>query len=203
MSWKLEGNWYESCSCKSLCRCTVGPAEPDQGWCSGAQLAVLDSGNVDGLDVAGCRYLVLLELPGDFTNGVIDRARMHFDPASTSSEQRDAIESIYQGRRGGVWEGIGGMIGEWLPTNVTEINITADGDTVKSSVAGVGGATLTTMKTEAGKQTVLLNAPVMAGFEVDTLNLAVATDAKWADPDMRAWESLGFGASVPFSWSGS
>lgn len=202
MSWNIKGNWYESCSCKMVCRCTLGPAEPDQGWCSVAHVIELDSGAADRVDVAGARYLLLLELPGDFTAGVIDKARLHFDSATTNPAQRDAIEAIYQGKRGGIWEGIGGMIGEWLPSKVTDIGLDIDGDEVKVSVEGAGGYRLNTMRTEAGKQAKLVDAPVMAAFEADTLDLAVASDSKWADPDMRAWEGLGFGGRVPFDWSG-
>ena len=36
MAWSLKAKIFESCSCAALCPCTLGPAKPDQGWCSGA-----------------------------------------------------------------------------------------------------------------------------------------------------------------------
>lgn len=201
MSWNLKGSWYESCSCKMNCRCTIGPAEPDQGWCSAAQLVELEAGESDGLDLSGARYCVLLDLPGDFTAGVIDKARLHFDASTTNNAQREAIEAIYHGKKGGVWAGFSQMIGEWLPSKVAEIRVSHEGEQIRGAVEGVGELNLTWLKTEAGKQTKLVDAPVVAAFEVDTVELATATGTRWQDPDMREWESLGFGGRAAFAWS--
>ena len=76
MSWKLTGEMYEACSCKMICPCTVGPAEPDQDWCSVAQVVQVASGESDGVDLSGARVALGLELPGDFFSG-IDKARLY------------------------------------------------------------------------------------------------------------------------------
>src|SRR5687767_10890733 len=104
MAWMLRGTWYESCSCKMACRCNFGPAEPDQGWCSGVIAMDIGSGRSDDVDLAGTKAVLHAELPGDFLGG-IDRAVLYLDEAS-SQEQRDELEAIFQGRRGGVWEGV-------------------------------------------------------------------------------------------------
>ena len=35
MAWTMKVRLLESCSCAALCPCILGPAKPDQGWCSG------------------------------------------------------------------------------------------------------------------------------------------------------------------------
>ena len=53
MAWTLKGTWYESCSCKLFCPCNLGPATPDQGWCSGLLGFAVDSGSSNGVDLGG------------------------------------------------------------------------------------------------------------------------------------------------------
>ena len=197
MAWTLKGTWYESCSCKMVCPCNLGPAEPDQGWCSGLLGFSIDSGASDGVDLGGTKLVLHAELPGDFTGG-IDKARLYLDEAAPEAQRRE-LEAIFQGKRGGVWEGVAGMIGEFLPSTTTRIEVTG-GDNPRVSVEGVGDIALQRVKDEAGKQAVLVNAPLSAGFAVDTLELATAT-GRISDPDLRAWETLGNGAAVPFDWS--
>ena len=126
MTWQISGHWYESCSCKMNCRCTLGAAEPDQVWCSGAQLYEIASGNADGASLSGARLALALELPGDFVSGVIDKARIYFDP-SVSETQRAKLEGIFQGRVGGPWAAFAPAIKEWVPSKVTPIRVDVDG----------------------------------------------------------------------------
>lgn len=128
----------------------------------------------------------------------MDKAVVYLDEAS-SEEQRGELEAIFSGKRGGVWEGVAGMIGEFLPSKTVPIEISG-GDKPRVTVGDVIDISLERMKTDAGQQTVVINAPITAGFAVDTLELALATGAA-SDPDLRSWETLGYGAAVPFDWS--
>ena len=197
MAWTLKGTWYESCSCKIVCPCNLGPAEPDQGWCSALLGFSIESGEANGVDLGGTTLAFHGELPGDFMGG-IDKARLYLDEGA-SDEQRRELEAIFQGQRGGVWEGVAGMIGEFLPSTTTRVEVSG-GDNPSVRVEGVADISLTRVKDEAGKQAVLVNAPLSAGFAVDTVELAMAT-GRVSDPDLRAWETLGNGGAVPFDWS--
>lgn len=197
MAWTLQGTWYESCSCKVMCRCNFGPAEPDQGWCSGVLAFTVDAGESNGVDLAGTTAVLHAELPGDFMGG-IDKAVMYLDEGC-SQEQRDELEAIFQGKRGGVWEGVAGMIGEFLPSQVARVDVTG-GDQPRIKVGDMIDLTLERMRTEDGKQTVVTNAPLAGGFMVETQELATATGSA-SDPLLRSWETLGYGAAVPFDWS--
>lgn len=197
MGWTLKGTWYEACSCKSFCPCNLGPAEPDQGWCSGLLGFSVDSGSSNGVDLGGAKLVLHAELPGDFMGG-IDKALIYLDE-SCSQGQRDELEAIFQGRRGGVWEGIAGMIAQFLPSKSVRVDIVG-GDNPHVKVEGVADIAMQRVKTEDGKQAVVVNAPLAAGFGVDTLELAMAT-GRVSDPDLRQWETLGNAAAVPFDWS--
>jgi hypothetical protein len=150
------------------------------------------------VDLSGVKAALAFDLPGDFFGG-IDVARLYIDE-STSADQRRELEAIFTGKKGGVWENLGAAISKWLPVQVTRIDIEA-GDKPSFKVGGVGQGTFERVKTEDGKQAKLLNAPVVAAFQIDTIELARADGSRWSDPDLRQWESLGFGAIEPFSWS--
>jgi hypothetical protein len=197
MGWTLKGTWYESCSCKVVCRCNFGPAEPDQGWCSGLLAFTFDSGESNGVDLGGTKLVLHGELPGDFLGG-FDKVVLYLDEAA-SQQQRDELDAIFQGKRGGVWEGMAGAIAEYLPSKTVHVEITG-GDNPRVKVADVIDITLDRMKTEDGKQALVVNAPIAAGLGVDTLELATASGGV-SDPDLRSWETLGYGAAVPFDWS--
>lgn len=197
MGYTLKGTWHESCSCKSVCRCNFGPAEPDQTWCSAVLGFDIESGECNGVNLDGTKVVFQGELPGDFTGG-IDKVKLYLDESATQ-EQRDELEAIFQGQRGGVWEGVAGMIKEFLPSQTVKIEVSG-GDTPTIKAGDHISFTLTPMKTEDGKQTVVTNSPVAAAFATDTQLLAVA-EGSASDPDLRSWETLGYGATVPFNWS--
>lgn len=197
MGWRMSGEWYEVCSCKMVCRCNFGPAEPDQGWCSGMLTFDVRSGESGGVELGGTKVVLLADLPGDFMGG-IDVAQLYVDESASEDQERE-LEAIFHGERGGVWEGVNGMIGRWLDTEKAPIHVT-DGDSPAVRVGDVAEFAFSRLKTEDGRQAVVTNAPVAAGFDIDTMELATAT-GQASPPDLRPWETLGYGAVVPFDWS--
>jgi hypothetical protein len=198
MGWSISVKIHESCSCAALCPCTLGPAKPDQGWCSAAFGIEIEDGNSDGVDLAGAKVVALFDLPGDFISG-IDKAKLIVDE-SVSDEQRRELDAIFHGEKGGLWGGMKEAIGEWLPTSVSKIEV-QDGDSPGMTVAGVGQITLQPIKSPDGRATKLVDAPILAAFSIGSEDLAYATGTKFSDPDMREWESLGQGGVAQTVWS--
>lgn len=197
MGYTLSGTWYESCSCKMACRCNFGPAEPDQTWCSAVLGFVIDSGESNGVDLSGTKFVFHGELPGDFVSG-IDKVKLYLDEAS-SPEQRAEIEAVFHGKRGGLWEGVAGMIKEFLPSETMPVEVTG-GENPRVKAGTFVDISMARLRTEGGEQAKLVNAPVAAGFMVDTTELATAQGGA-SDPALRSWETLGYGGAIPFSWS--
>jgi hypothetical protein len=157
----------------------------------------VDAGESNGVDLAGTKAVLHAELPGDFLGGM-DKARVYLDQAA-SQQQRDELEAIFQGNRGGLWEGVRGMIKEFLPSKTAPIEITG-GENPHVKVGDLVDFTLERMRDEAGKQATVVNAPLSGSFMVETIELANATGSA-SDPDLRSWETPGYGAAVPFDWS--
>jgi hypothetical protein len=199
MAWTMNVDLLESCSCAAVCPCVLGPAKPDQGWCSGVFCMQVTGGNADGLDLAGVKMVMHFELPGDFLSG-IDKAKLYYDP-STSEQQRGALDAIFHGENGGLWAGMKEAIKQWLPSSVAAITYT-DGDAPKVTVEGIGELMLQPIRTEDGKRARIVDAPVLAAFALPFEELGYAHGTKFSDPDLRSWESLGAGGSASVSWTG-
>lgn len=198
MAWSMSGQSYESCSCKMVCRCTLGPTEPDQVWCSGFQVFSIERGDADGVDLAGLNAAIAIDLPGDFFGG-IDLARLYVDESATG-EQQAALEAIFTGTQGGVWGALSGAIKQWLPAKRAKISIDA-GDKVAITIGDTGRLVLEPVLAPNGKPARLLDAPVMAAFEFDDVAIANGTGSGSKDPEMRAWDSLGHATMTPFKWA--
>lgn len=199
MSWQISGRMLEVCSCKSACPCALGPAEPDQGWCSGALTFAIDRGESGGVDLSGRSVLWLIDLPKDFANGD-GTVRLYIDDAA-DERQHTELEAIFRGEKGGAVEVLASLVSEWRPTESAPISIGGEGD-ISLSVGGVGSAELKTIRNGAGEATAVVNAPVLGLIAIDRADLARSDGARFSAPDMRSWESGGHASISPFTWSG-
>jgi hypothetical protein len=198
MAWQLSGKLIEACSCESACPCVLGPAQPDQGWCSGALTFHIEKGRSEGTDLSGRTVLWLIDLPKDFASGN-GTARVYVDDAADPNQRRE-LEAIFTGRKGGPGEVMGSLVSNWLSTETARISISgADEPTI--TVDGVGHLALKPIRDQAGRNASLVNAPVLGLIAIDRADLARSDGSRFAAPDMRQWESGGHGSVSPFRWS--
>lgn len=198
MAWEMKGRMIEACSCKSACPCTLGPAEPDQGWCSGAFTFAIDRGQSDGVDLSGRAVVLLIDLPKDFASGD-GTARLYIDDAADASQRRE-LEAIFTGEKGGPGAVLGSLVSKWLPAASTPISI-GGGDDATVSVGSIGKAELKMIRDGEGNAAAVVNAPVLGLIAINRAELARADGSRFADPEMRAWDSWGNGSVSALSWS--
>jgi len=198
MAWHMAGRMIEACSCKMLCPCYMGPAEPDQGWCSGTLSLEMQEGASNGVNLGGCKVVWRIDLPGDFVGGN-GTARLYIDEAATADQRRE-LEAIFTGKQGGPWAVVSTLVTTWLPTQIVQITIEgADNPTV--TVGNVGQVTLQRIRDAAGHPTQVLNAPALGAFQIDSADLAYSHGTQLSDPDMRHWQGGGSGSTGAFRWS--
>ncbi len=198
MAWHVEGQMHELCSCKILCPCWFGPAEPDQGWCSGAIVFDIERGSADGLDLGARKVVLAADWPGDFWAGD-GTARLYLDE-NASPEQRKALEAIFSGQQGGPMEAVSSaVITTWLPAKTMPIAVSW-GDTTTGSVGDVGTITSRRMKNEAGQAATVQGAAAMGAFQLERMEVARTAGSRWSDPEMRQWDADS-GTTGPFAWS--
>lgn len=199
MGWSVGGRSLELCSCRMLCPCWLGPdGEPDQGWCGGSFAFDIEEGAADGVQLSGTKVALIAEWPGNFFAGD-GKARLYIDEGA-GGEQRDALEAIFSGKRGGHLEPLfGAVISEWLPAQTARIDITW-GERPSLSVGNIAQATLEPIKDPAGQPTKVQGAAAQAGFQIESMDLASSKGSRFADPDLRAWDGDS-GTLHTFAWS--
>ena len=197
MAWDLTGQLIEACSCKSACPCTLGAAEPDQGWCSGALTFTIQQGQSDGVNLGGRTVVWLVDLPKDFLSGN-GTVRIYVDDGADAGQMRE-LEAIFTGKKGGPGEVLGSLVTKWLPTQRAKITIQGV-DNPSISVGTVGQVATKRISDDKGRVAKLINAPVLGAIQVETADLARGDGTRFADPDMRRWESGGHASLSPFDW---
>ena len=196
MAWHITGIDLGPCSCDIGCPCILGEMEGDRGWCSAVRLYDIHSGEVDGIDVSGTKVALVADWSSGFLAGN-GTGRLYFDP-SVSQEQRDALQPVITGQRGGVFEVIGSLIPNFLPSKEAPIDIEAGDEQTRATVGDVGELVVTPLVGPQGNVTRLLHGA--ATFR-DDIVLADGRGTRFHDPEMREWESGGHGEQIEFHWS--
>ncbi len=100
-SWKIQGEYFESCNCEVLCPCLLSgaTAQPTEGHCDVVLAFRIDKGNYGAIDISGLNAAQALITPGPMAQGGGTLA-VYVDNRATS-EQRAALEAIFTGAAGG------------------------------------------------------------------------------------------------------
>ncbi len=113
-SWQLSGQYYETCSCDSVCPCILQQmaVEPSKGTCTFAMGFNIERGKYGSETLDGLGFIVLGFTPeamgkGNWSVGLV------IDDRATAA-QRDAITAIASGAAGGPMAGLSGLIGKFL-----------------------------------------------------------------------------------------
>jgi hypothetical protein len=128
-------------------------------------------------------------------NGTV---RIYVDDGADASQMQE-LEAIFTGRKGGPGEVLKSLVTKWLPTQKAKIAVQG-GDNPTVTVGAVGQVTAKRISDDKGRVAKLVNAPVLGAIQVETLDLARGDGTRFADPDMRRWESGGHAGLSPFSW---
>jgi hypothetical protein len=118
MGYKLEGNMLEACTCNAICPCWVGE-DPDSGTCDGTIAWHFDKGEIDGVDVSGLTFALLLHIPANALSGNWRVVACVDDKAT--AEQEKAILAVYTGEKGGPVADMAQLIGEVVAVERTPI----------------------------------------------------------------------------------
>lgn len=207
MAWNVAAEFIETCSCNMLCPCWYGVKElmvMDQGWCAGTLLVRVRQGSADGVNLDGRSLVVGLDFPGPTLLDGNGTARLYID-AAASAAQRQALEAIFQGKKGGPMEIVAGLVTTWLPTLSAQIDIQEQQGTVTATIGGFGHIRSQRLTNEAGQPTIMQNTGFTTALQFDnqTAQLAPSSGTRWSDPDMpRPFESKS-GAVATLRWSGN
>ena len=126
MSWKLEGSYFETCSCDVVCPCTASLLMgADYDRCRATLVFNVKDGDIDGTDVSGVTVAAVADTPKVMTDGNW-RLGLFID-AAASDEQAEKLGAVFSGALGGPMEALGPLIGENLGVERAPIEIQEDG----------------------------------------------------------------------------
>jgi hypothetical protein len=135
--WKISGDYFEACSCDSVCPCpTSGLAgRPTQGSCDAGLVFHVERGNHGTTSLDGLSFAVLLHTPGpmiagNWTVGVIVDER-------ASAAQREALVAIGSGQGGGPMAAVGPLVSTFAGVESKPINIERSGMRRSVSIPGM------------------------------------------------------------------
>jgi hypothetical protein len=154
------------------------------------------AGTVDSIDVSDTKVTFVGDWPRGFISGN-GTGRLYFDSA-ISQDQRTALEAVLTGQRGGVFEAIGALITNLLPSKEASIDINTGPEETRITVGNVGEMVVRPLKGATGEYTRLLHG---AFTFRDNVILAKGTGSYWCDPEMRQWDSGGHAEQADFDWS--
>jgi len=126
MAWKLEGSYFETCSCNVVCPCTASLAfGATQDRCRVVLVFHVKHGDVDGTDVGGLTVAAVADTPKVMTDGNW-RLGVFID-AAASDEQADKLGAVFSGALGGPMQALGPLVGENLGMERAPIEVREDG----------------------------------------------------------------------------
>lgn len=127
MAYRLEGTYFENCSCDVLCPCgasnLVLPADKER--CRVIMFFHVESGEVDGTDVGGLSAALFADTPAQMTDGGW-RVGLFMDE-SASQEQAQKLGAVLSGELGGPPAMFAPLVGEMLGMENAAIEYADDG----------------------------------------------------------------------------
>ncbi|MGN6168925.1 MAG: DUF1326 domain-containing protein [Solirubrobacteraceae bacterium] len=126
MSWKLDGTYFESCTCDVVCPCTASfSLGATHDYCRVTLVFHVEQGEVEGVDVGGLSVAAVADTPkvmseGNWKMGV-------FIDAAASDEQAQALGAVFSGSLGGPMSAIAPLVSENLGAQRAPIQFRDDG----------------------------------------------------------------------------
>ncbi len=202
MAWKIEGRYFENCSCAMPCPCTVSfDAGADLDRCNALLVFSVERGEVDGVDVGGLTVAAVVDSPKVMTDGAW-RLGVIVDERA-SDEQAEKLLAVFGGQIGGPMAALAPLVGEQLGVERLPMEVVEeDGRHVLRAGAGVEVEVedVVPFGVENGEPARLDGVFHPAG---GTLTIARTQQARWNVLGVDVEHAAGTSAfAAPFAWSG-
>jgi hypothetical protein len=126
VAWKLEGTYFETCSCEVVCPCTASLAlGADYDRCRVTLVFNVTDGEVEGTDVSGLRVAAIADSPKVMSDGNW-RVGVFID-GGASDEQAEKLGAVFGGQLGGPMEALAPLISENLGVQRAPIEVREEG----------------------------------------------------------------------------
>jgi hypothetical protein len=200
MAWRLDGTYFESCSCDTVCPCTWSAltAEATHDRCRALLAYHVDSGEIEGVDVSALSFALFLDTPPVMAEGNW-RVGVYLDDAA-SDRQAEKLGALLSGQLGGPPAMLGPLIGEMLGVEQVPISYSDDGRGHRVRIGGSVDLGVEDFVALEGQDPVRL-ANVFHPSNT-TLTVAPTREARLSTFGIEWGREGQSGFSAPFSWAG-
>jgi hypothetical protein len=200
MAWKLEGTYFESCSCDAICPCTWSAltAKATLDRCRALLGYHVQNGDINGVDVSGLNFALFLDTPPVMAEGNW-RVGVFLDDAA-SDGQAEALGAVLAGQHGGPPAMLGPLIGELLGIERAPIAFSDDGGSHSIKIGDSIDVGVEDFVAIEGQDPVKLTNVFHPSNT--TLTVAPAKAAALSTFGVEWGREGQSGFSAPFSWSG-
>lgn len=108
-TYEVEGSLLEACSCGAPCPCWIGE-DPHGGTCDAFLAYRIDRGTIQGVDVSGVPFALVVQIPGNVLKGGW-RVAVYMSDRATP-RQKQAILDAWTGKLGGPLADLAQLVGE-------------------------------------------------------------------------------------------
>jgi len=135
--WRISGEYFEACSCDSVCLCPTSglAARPTKGYCAAGLVFRVEHGQHGKTKLDGLSFAVLLRTPGPMAQGNWTVGLILDERAS--AEQREALTAIASGQSGGPMAALGPLISRFEGAEAKPIKLEMNGMRRSVSIPGV------------------------------------------------------------------
>jgi hypothetical protein len=200
MAWKIEGKYFENCSCDVPCPCTVSlDLGADRDRCNAFLVFEVEAGEVDGVDVSGLTVAAMIDTPKVMSEGNWRLGVLIDDQAS--DQQADKLAAVFGGQLGGPMEALGPLVSEQLGLERVSMEVSHENGTHRIKVGDDGEVEVREVVSfgrEDGKPARLVGIFHPAG---EDLTIARATKSRVSAFGIDFAFEGGSGFANPFSWA--
>jgi hypothetical protein len=202
MAWRLDGTYFENCSCEVACPCTVADfsAPADYDRCQFLMAFHVDSGKIDDVDVGGLTVGIFGDTPAMMVEGNW-KVGLFLD-AEASEQQRAKLAGVFSGQMGGPMAGLAPLISDMLGMESAAIVYSNDG---RHHSVKIGDGVAIEVDDVASPLDPAADAPKLTGVHhpaASSLTIARASASRISAFGYEIALEGKSGFSAPFSWAG-
>ncbi len=200
MAWELNGQYVENCSCEAICPCTWSnlTREATNDYCKAVLAFHVDSGQIDGLDVADLTVVLAISTPKMMTDGNWQVGLLVDEHAS--DEQISALTSVFAGQLGGPMAGLAPLITDFVGAERARIDLDRTSSRWSLRVGESSELTGTTERGPDGADAVTLTG-IVAHPAGPVLTVTPGESVTWSLFGMEYTGENRSGFTAPFSWA--
>jgi hypothetical protein len=138
--WRLEGDYFDGCNCKSICPC-IFALDPTEGDCKGLAAWHIEKGHFtnwinsdrnsntrnNSINLANLNVVISVQAPGNMLTGSKWKIALYLDEKA-NNDQKEALTKIFTGQVGGeFFAEMLSRVGEILGTRSVPIEFNIEG----------------------------------------------------------------------------